>query len=191
MEQVHTCRLRRCLQVDRNGSLSCKRRAPFEVSAEDYVQESGRWSMKRLYAYLNAWNPDVTVLARCNNDIKMLTNGEQTKNITYYCTTYTGKKQQKTHSMSAIMAKAHAYHLASGDYLDDVLERQRLFLFRLVHSVNSEQELAAPMVISYLMGWGDVYASHKYTPIYLGTFIGMLRRAYPEFKRSVERSVML
>jgi len=30
-------------------------------------------------------------------------------------------------------------------------------LFRLVNTVNHEQELAAPMVMSYLMGWGDTY----------------------------------
>uniref|UniRef100_D8PLN2 Expressed protein n=2 Tax=Schizophyllum commune (strain H4-8 / FGSC 9210) TaxID=578458 RepID=D8PLN2_SCHCM len=181
MEQVHTCRLRRCLQVNREGVLRCKRRAPFERAEEDYVQESGKWAMKRLFQYMNGWNPDITVLMRCNNDIKMLTNGAETRNITYYCTTYAGKKQQKTHSMSAVMARAHAFHSGTDDYTDSIQERNRLLLFRLVHSVNSEQELSAPMVMSYLMGWGDVYASHKYTTIFWGSFAGLIRREFPEF----------
>ena len=28
-------------------------------------------------------------------------------------------------------------------------------LFRIMNAVNREQELATPMVIAYLMGWGD------------------------------------
>lgn len=66
----------------------------------------------------------------------------------------------------------HTYHL-------DQLQTQRLLLFRLLHSINREQEIAAPMVDSLLMGWGDVYRSHHYSPIYWSTFKSALLREIP------------
>ena len=90
------------------------------------------------------------------------------------------------------MAKGYAYHLeqiASNsktfDYVDELRDTQRLLVFRLVHAINREQELAAPMVISYLMGWGDTYRSHRYTSIYWSSFVGMLMKKFPLLKLSV------
>jgi hypothetical protein len=52
-KQVHTCELRRCLVPNKRGYYRCKRRAPFELSAEDTINEAGEWKSKRLYEYLN------------------------------------------------------------------------------------------------------------------------------------------
>lgn len=88
--------------------------------------------------------------------------------------------------MSAVMAQAFAYHLdrPKAAYVDHLRDQQRLLLFRLVHAINREQELAAPMVISYLMGWGDVFRSHTYTPIYWSSVVGALCRSFPELRVS-------
>ncbi|KAL1762116.1 hypothetical protein FB107DRAFT_285550 [Schizophyllum commune] len=150
MQQVHACHRRRCLVVDKQGTLRCKRGAPFERNEDDF--------------FVNAWNP-------CNNDI----------NITFYCTSYAGKKQQKSHSQSALMAKGYAYHETTSDYLDSMRDRNRLLLNRL--------ELAAPMVMSYLMGWGDVYRSHHYTTVYWTTFTRMLYACYPLLQGQVTPSI--
>ena len=82
------------------------------------------------------------------------------------------------------MAKGYAYHLkhtqdVGSNYVDDLRDIQRLLLFRLVHAINREQELAAPTVISYLMGWGDTYRSHHYTLIYCSSFIAVMLSVYP------------
>jgi len=54
-----------------------------------------------------------------------------------------------------------------------------------MQTINREQELAAPMVMSYLMGWGDTYRSHHYTPIYWSSFVSSLLKVFPELtKRS-------
>jgi hypothetical protein len=104
---------------------------------------------------MNGWIPGILVNGRCNNDRKLLTNGSDTKNITFYVMTYAAKKQHKTHNLSAIMADGYAYHLTHLDskYIDNLRDTQRLLLFRLVHAINRQQELAAPMVISYMMGY--------------------------------------
>ena len=183
MEQVHTCKPRRCL-VFKKGQLVCKRRAPFQLADDDFVTETGLCGPKRLYGYINAWSPPLLLNARCNNDIKFLTNGGDTKNITFYVTSYAAKKQGKNHNMSAIMAQGFAYHLdhPKPAYVDDLRDQHRLLLFRLVNTINREQELAAPMVMSYLMGWGDVFRSHTYTPIYWSSVVGALCKMFPELR---------
>ncbi|KAM6491259.1 hypothetical protein JOM56_013498, partial [Amanita muscaria] len=181
-EQVHTCKVRRCLIPDKHSRLVCKRKAPFECANADYVLESGKWGPKRLYAFMNGWVPAILVNARCNNDGKLLTNGGDTKKITFYVTSYAAKKQGKHFNMSAVLADGFAFHLnhPRSAYLEDIRDNQRLLLFRLVHSINREQELSAPMVMSYLMGWGDVYRSHTYSAIYWSSFVAALFKCFPE-----------
>ncbi|KAI0349342.1 hypothetical protein OH77DRAFT_1582337 [Trametes cingulata] len=187
--QLHKCKPRRCQFYDANGKLTCKRRAPFECADDDYIHEDGRWGQKRLYAYMNGWNPAVLINARCNNDAKLLTNGSDTKNITFYVSSYAGKKQGKNYNMSAVLAQGFAYHEShpKEEYTGNIREQHRLLLFRLVNAINREQELAAPMVMSYLMGWGDVKTSHSYSPLYWSSFLGALRRTFPPL-RSLPRA---
>lgn len=182
MEQLHTCKPRHCLVFNKQGQLACKRRAPFQLAEEDFVTETGLCGPKRLYGYINAWCPAILLNARCNNDIKFLTNGSNTKNITFYVTSNVAKKQGKNHNMSAIMAQGFAYHLdhPKPEYVDDLKDQHCLLLFRLVNTVNHEQELAAPMVMPYLMGWGEVFRSHTYAPIYWMSVVTMLYKTFPE-----------
>jgi Helitron helicase-like domain at N-terminus len=180
-EQIHVCKVRRCLVVNHEGKIRCKRGAPFPCAKEDFVLESGQWGLKRSYGYVNGWNPGILVNAWCNNDIKLLTNGGDTKNITYYVTTYAVKKQGQSYNLAAVLAKGFNYHQKNpiSQYLSQIKENSQLLVFRLVQAINREQELAAPMVISYLMGWGDVYRSHTYTPIYWTSFVTEILRAFP------------
>ena len=186
-EQVHTCKVQRCLFANKFGQLRCKRKAPFQRAVEDFITEEGKWGPKRLYRFVNGWIPGILINARCNNDGKFLTNGGDTKNITFYVTVYSAKKQGKHFNLSAVMAQGYAYHLdhPNPEYMDCVRDDQRLLLFRLVHTINREQELAAPMVISYLMGWGDVYRSHAYSIIYWSSFVGALLKAFPMLQQEM------
>jgi hypothetical protein len=76
-------------------------------------------------------------------------------NITFYVTSYAAKG--KNHNLSAILAQGYAHHIDNPhpEYMDNIQDQQRL-LISLVHAINCEQEQAAPMVMSYLMGWGEV-----------------------------------
>jgi hypothetical protein len=128
-EQVHTCQIRRCLFLDKEGHYRCKRHAPFEVFEEDFVNENGKWGSKRSYEYINGWIPAILINVRCNNDGKLLTNGRDTRNVSFYTTLYSSKKQNRYENISAIMAKGYAYHLEriasifnseTSDYVDDL-----------------------------------------------------------------------
>jgi hypothetical protein len=184
LEQIHVCKRRRCLFEDERGYMQCKRCAPFPCSDEDSVSETGEWHCKRLYSNVNTWIPGVLVNARCNNDVKLLTNGGDTKNITYYVTTYAAKKQGQAYNVAAVLTKGYNYHQEHpiSEYVSQLKESSRMLIFRLVHAINREQEIAAPMVMSYLMGWGDVYHSHTYSPIYWTSFVTELLKTFPSLK---------
>ncbi|KAI0049247.1 hypothetical protein FA95DRAFT_1650432 [Auriscalpium vulgare] len=197
-KQVHTCTLAQCLRINKVGQAVCKRRAPWPLSDDAVVDENGNWQPKRSYGYLNSWSPLLTAALRCNTDSKLLTNAGDALNITFYVTSYAAKKQGRYHNASGLLAKHLAYHFESNTYQDDIRDRQRLLLFRSVNVLNREQEIPAPLVISYLMGWGDVYRSHHYTPVYWSSFAAHLLRECPELKRSepgqaaaTQRSVFL
>ncbi|KAI6126363.1 hypothetical protein EDD16DRAFT_1702722 [Pisolithus croceorrhizus] len=92
---------------------------------------------------------------------------------------YQTKKQGKHHNLSAILSKGLTYHTTQTAYDDDLWNQQCLLLFWLVHTINWEQELAGPMVMSYLMGRGDTYQSHHYTSIYWLSFVSALLVTFP------------
>lgn len=60
-KQVHTCEFRRCLFWNKKGQVQCKRRAPFECSEVDMVTESGHWTSKHVYEFMNGWVPALTL----------------------------------------------------------------------------------------------------------------------------------
>lgn len=182
-KQVHTCELRRCLRPDKDGHLVCKRRAPWKKAEQAFVEEAGSWGPKRLFPMLNAWCPGITINVRCNNDAKIITSGEETKNLTYYICGYTLKKQGQSYNASAVLAQTHAYHIENLNATESLHDQQRLLIFRVVHAINREQELSAPMVISDLMGWKEIYMSHNYAPIYWTTFAGYLCKTFPDLRR--------
>lgn len=96
------------------------------------------------------------------------------------------KKQGKNHNISTIMAEGFAYHLdhPKPGYIYDHKDQHRLLLFRLIHTINHKQELAVLMVMSYLMGWADVFHLHPYTQIYWSSVGGSLYRIFPELHTS-------
>ena len=73
---------------------------------------------------MNRWVPGITINAHRNNDGKLLTNSRETTNISFYITDYQTKGQNKSHSMSAILAKGFAYHIQRKTYQDSLRDQQ-------------------------------------------------------------------
>ncbi|KZS99436.1 uncharacterized protein LAESUDRAFT_667988, partial [Laetiporus sulphureus 93-53] len=155
----------------------CKRGAPWPLSDVDWVDEARGWGPKWTFGYFNSWQPDISVSVRCNNDIKLLTNGRDTGNITYYETNYVSKKQGRNYNASALFAKSPAFQMKDNAYLQDARKHNQIMLFRCIHAMNSKQEVAAPMVMMLLMGWGFTFSSHRYETIYWSGFVRYLLRS--------------
>jgi hypothetical protein len=183
-KQLHTCTHGKCLKPDRHGQIVCKRRAPWDLSTTDVVRDDGTYLTKRSLGYLNTYCPAVSVMLKCNNDIKLLLHGTGTNNITFYITGYIAKKQGKSYNMSSLLAKGLLYHFSDTSYIHDLRESQRMLLIRSINVLNREQEVPAPLAVAHLMGWGDVYRSHHYSIIYWGSFVSLINREFPELQNA-------
>ena len=179
-QQLHTCSRATCLRI-KDGQLSCKRRAPWPLCAEDFVDEGGNWGPKRTNGYINNYCPTLLTSMRCNHDIKLNTNGADTKDVAFYVTAYATKKQKKSHNLSALMANSLRYHLENPKY-DDIRERNRLLIYRCINVINRETELSGPQVASYIMGYGDNVTSHHYAAMYTSQFFAAVKRMFPDLR---------
>ena len=156
----------------------CKHGALFPITTEDFVDKNGKWGPKRLYGMMNGQNLAILVNIQCNNNCKILTNSGDIKNIIWYVISYITKKQAKNHSILALMAKTYVFHTDNLWHLETKTFKnaQREMIFWVMQTINHQQELAVVMVISYLMGWGDVYCSCHYTPLFqLSIFRELIR----------------
>ncbi|KEP46117.1 putative ATP-dependent DNA helicase pif1, partial [Rhizoctonia solani 123E] len=180
-QQYHKCSTNTCQKYDqRKRKYVCKRRAPFELSPEDIVTESGEIHPKRLIKWLNNWCPSLFYGGRCNNDIKFITNGAIARAIAWYITFYATKKQGASFNQSAVLEKTHAYHVAKTPETDDAREQNRRFIFRCGMSLNREMEFSGQQAMAYLMGYGDTIQSHTYAVIYWSAVVSALKKTYPE-----------
>lgn len=129
---------------------------------------------------MNAWNPILMLATRANHDVKLLTNGEDTRDIAFYITCYAAKNQNKTSNSSALLAKTYAYQnrtpLLNESVVRDV---NRRLIERCANTLAREQELSAPEVVNYIMGWGDRYISHQFQSIYFASITSLLKRTWP------------
>lgn len=180
--QVHECRENACLFLSK-GRWVCKRRAPFELSKTDYIEEDGAWGVKRLYPFFNTWNPGILRSVRSNHDIKLITNGGDTKDITWYITNYATKKQRRSFNTSALLAKRLAYHNVQEKGIVGVTEVNKKLLSRCANTLTREQEFSGPEVVSYLMGWGDRFISHHFVTISWSGVVYALKAMYPSLRK--------
>jgi hypothetical protein len=178
--QFHKCTVAGCLKIMR-GRLECKRRCPFPLSGCDWVNEAGNWGPKRFCSYLNNWN-STTMLAICaNHDFKLIMSGKETATLTYYITNYATKKQQKSSNMSALLAESLAYTKAMDrkEKQSDLNIINKRLIQRCTNSLTRYREFSAPEIMTYIMGWGDVYESHHYVVIFWDGAMCALKAVYP------------
>lgn len=179
--QIHKCG-RGCLRIQK-GRLLCKRRAPFPLADNAWVNADGEWGPKRTYPFMNNWNPTLLLTTRSNHDCKLITNGSETKHISWYISSYAAKRQQHSSNASALLAKTLAYHKQAESHNDDLNQLNKHLLQRCANSLSHEQEFSAPEVVLYLMNWEDRYISHHFKTIYWYSVTSLLKKTFPVLNR--------
>lgn len=185
--QVHVCSINSCL-LKKNGRWTCKRGFPFTCSTDPWVEEDGQCGPSRISDQLNAWCESVLQLGLCNNDMKLILNGPETAPLSWYLSTYTSKKRHNTSNASAIFAQRFAYQQPSQDpptTVEELRDSHRRMIVRFVNALNRNQELGAPEIVSYIMGWNDRFLSHHFVRIYWNTAMAALTITYPELISSM------
>jgi len=152
-QQVHTCTRNACLVYHhKTGKLVCKRGTPWTLSDINSINEDGCWTIKQTHSHINGYNPQISLSMYCNNDIKLLTNGCDTKDLTWYEMGYQTKKQGRSFNISALMAKGLLYHMQHSKYILDLQERNWLLIFHCTQVLYHETEFSGAQVHLYLMG---------------------------------------
>ena len=128
---------------------------------------------------MNNWNPHLLLCLRANHNIKLITNGAYTKDLTWYITNYALKKQVKSSNVTALLARRYAFHRQQERRNSDYDNVNKRLLQRCANTLTRDPELSSPEVISYLMGWGDRFISHHFVNIYLDSMLAALKRVYP------------
>ena len=178
--QVHVCKASTCLRRNRKGEMECKRRAPWPLVERTIVHANGVLDMRRSYGFLNGYSPSILVCLRCNNDLKAVVYGRDTRNIARYLTNYQSKDPSKTYNMSALLGSAVVYHQAHLPQLQPLRDQNRLLIYRCFNVLNRQAELSGPQVMSYLMNWGDKFTSHQYISVYWFQLANALKEVYPD-----------
>jgi len=150
------------------------------VRAESsFNTDTGEMCLRCLDGMVNNFNATILEAMRCNMDIKFIGSGPSAKAILYYITDYITKSQLKTHVAFAALELAIC---KLGEYdpdSDDYTVRAKRLLQKCAYAMISHQELSAPQVCSYLMGFGDHYTSHQFRHLYWTSFEKFINDEYP------------
>ena len=133
-----------------------------------------------MFRYINNWCPAIMQCIRANQDIKLITNGSETRDIAFYISLYVAKRQSNSSNASALMAWKLAFHKWREHYNSDIIRLNKQLLERCANTLTREQEFSAPEVISYLMGWGDRFISHHFVTIFWSDVKTSIRQHFPE-----------
>ena len=134
--QVHVCKTLTCLQKNKDGNMVCKRHAPWPLVERTIVHATGILDLHRTYQFLNGYSPAILVCLRCNNDIKMVIYGKDTKTIGGYLTNYQNKDPSKSYNLSALLCSALTYHQNHSLHLESLREQNRLLIYRCFNVLN-------------------------------------------------------
>ncbi|KIJ54923.1 hypothetical protein M422DRAFT_153016, partial [Sphaerobolus stellatus SS14] len=163
------------------GELRCKRHCPWPLSDKDYVSSDGQWFPRCTCPRLNTWCCPIMFATRAKHDIKILTNGADTHDVSWYTIKYAAKQAEKSYNVSALLARRLAYQKKNQVLNPMHQERNHTLIVQCVNTLSKYFELSSQQIVSLLSGWGDRFESHGAISIYLSTSMYYVHKTFPEF----------
>ncbi|OJT09408.1 hypothetical protein TRAPUB_14111 [Trametes pubescens] len=142
--------------------------------------ESGGILLRRLHPRIASYNDLIIFLIQSNMDIKFIGSGEAAKALLYYVTDYITKASLPAHVGIAALSYAIQKTNDKFPHTSEEARRSRGALNMAVNRMLSHQEISHQQVMSYLVGGGDVYTSHKFRVLHWGSFDRMFKDAFPD-----------
>lgn len=138
--------------------------------------------LRRLHPWINNYNDLVIFLMKCNMDVKYIGSGQAAKALVYYVTDYVTKGSLPLHTGLQALMWAIQHNEAKYAGQDDVDQRSvgKSLMIKVVNAMMGRQELSHQQVMSYLVGGGDHYTSHKFRTLYWPDFDRYIRREFRE-----------
>ena len=130
VHQVHVCKPSTCLQRNSHGKMICKRQALWPLVEKMVVHAMGVLDLQQTYSFLNGYSPAILLCLWCNNNVKMVIFGKETKSIGGYLTNYQMKDPSKTYNMSMLLGSALMHHQQHLSRFESVWEQNCLLIFQ-------------------------------------------------------------
>lgn len=176
-EHTHTC-WKHLKNDEPHDDAHCRMRINGQTrSLTEIDPETESILLRRLHPRINNFNELVIFLMQCNMDIKYIGSGEAAKALVYYITDYITKQDLPTHV--GFSALQYAMQRTSKDFwnssTEDSEKLERSVIIRCINALNARQEVSHQQVMSYLVGGGDFYSSHKFGTLKWMDYVRHLR----------------
>ncbi|KAI0745188.1 hypothetical protein C8Q76DRAFT_591135, partial [Earliella scabrosa] len=141
-------------------------------------EETGSILLRRLHPRIANYNDLIIFLMKCNMDIKHIGSGEGAKALIYYVTDYITKSSLPAYlGLAALMYAINRTHDKYSKHTEWSTREDNGALTIVINSMLCRQEFSHPQIMSYLVGGGDHYTSHRYRILHLGAFQRRVRNA--------------
>lgn len=134
--------------------------------------------LRRHHPKIASYTDIVSFLMQCNMDVKFVGSGEMAKAFTYYVTDYITKGSLSVHAgmaaLSYAVSKIYSRNPLDGQDITDYGAMSAVITS--VNSMMGRQEISQPQVMSYLLGGGDYYTSHKFAVLQWGETRGVVMK---------------
>ncbi|KAH9889758.1 hypothetical protein C8Q73DRAFT_747544 [Cubamyces lactineus] len=168
---------------DRRDDAHCRMRIDGGTEPATRIdEETGAIVIRRLHPRIACYNDVVMFLVKANMDIKHIGSGEAAKALLYYVTDYITKASLSTHvGLAALLCAIQRTDARFGEsFYADAERNTRSALMTTVNSMLSRMEISHQQVMSYLVGGGDHYASHRFRVLHYGGFDRLVDREHDE-----------
>lgn len=177
----------------KQGNPVCRMRMPRKIENTSFINtESGEIRLKRLHETINNFNEYIISACRSNMDIKYIFSGSDAKALVYYITDYVTKSNLSFHDTFSLVLKAvqslEKYKVSESSNMS-AEEKSRRLVLRCYNTLASQQELSAPQVASYLMGWSDHYTTHEFANLFLIGIENYLQAALIETQATQQQEI--
>lgn len=144
-------------------------------------EETSAVLLRRLHPFIASYNDLPTFLLRCNLNFQVICSGEAAKAFVYYVTDYITKNTIPTHvGMAAILHALQRTNAKLEDSLSLTDKQQIGAVTTAVNSMMGKLEISHQQVMSYLIGGGDHYTSHRFQVVHWGSICRFVESKLPD-----------
>ena len=121
--------------------------------------------------WVNNYSEVISYLLRCNNDIKFISNGKDSKALSFYITDYITKKAMTTHNAFPLIIAAQQdiekgfTSAIPNPLFNETQQQNRDLLVKCLNKLTTHSERSGPECASLLLDYKLCYKSHKFTKV--------------------------
>jgi hypothetical protein len=188
-----------CFKYAKSGApkddAHCRMRIDGSTVSETHLElDTGAIVLRRLHPRIAPYNPVISFLMQCNNDVKFIGSGEAAKAVLYYITDYCTKPPVPMHEgLAALMHAIQRISEKLPGIVDDpenvIASNSRRAIITTVNSMLGRQELSHQQIMHYILrppGKGDSYTNESFAPLFWGVFDRLFNHVFPHSDMGLE-----